>query len=288
MFNRMRKMFKNVLIVSLVCVLMVGCGAGNDADKTEGQSTLDNVSDATSDSDESKNNETSKQETSSEQQTTEETTTEEPTTEPIPDDGQRDKLVAAAKKARDEYVASYEQENGYEFDTFIERAGFYDFNLDGVPEFCTLECNATGILSGWAYVYIDGKYVKQHNIYSYNNMTTYKNLEGNFRTVEQSYRYAIDTESRDITEYSVYVYDYNENGTEYIGMYTEEMETKYKVYYNCDGEKITKEQYDEILNGYLNGYTKVNNCGGKQEFMEEDVEKSLFNAYVSYLKKTKK
>ena len=285
MFNRMRKMFKNILVVSMVCVLMVGCGAGNDADKTEGQSTLDNVSDGTSDSDESKNNETSKQETSSEQQTTEEPTTEEPTTEAIPDDGQRDKLVAAAKVARDEYVASYEQVNGYEFDTFCERVGFYDFNLDGVPEFCTLEANATGILSGWAYVYTDGKYVKQHNIYSYDNMITYKNANGNFCTVEQPYSYAIDGDNKDITEYTVYVYDYNENRTEYIGMYTVEMESKEKVYYNSNNEKITKEQYDEILNGYLNGYTKVSNCGGKYQHASEDVEKSLFDAYVSYLKK---
>ena len=285
MFERMRKSLGNVLVVSMVCVLMVGCGASKEADKTEGQTNLDNVSDATSDNDESKNNETSKQETSSEQSTTEEPTTEEPTTEPIPDDGQRDKLVAAAKKARDEYVASYEQENGYEFDTFSENSAFYDFNLDGVPEFCILEANATGILSGWAYVYTDGKYVKQHNIYSYNNMTTYKNANGNFRTVEKPYSYAIDGDNKDITEYTVYVYDYNENSTEYIGMYTEEMESKEKVYYNSNNEKITKEQYDEILNGYLNGYTKVSNCGGKYQHASEDVEKSLFDAYVSYLKK---
>lgn len=272
MHNKVRKLVKNILMVSIVCAFLVGCGASETESNTEGQSALNNVSENLSENIETENKTTSKQET-----------TTEPTTEAIPDDGQRDKLVAAAKVARDEYVASYEEEYGMEL--WNECAGFYDFNLDGVPEFCTLEPNATGILSGYAYVYVDGQYVKQHNIYSYNQMETYKNAEGNCRTVETRYRYTMNENSEDITEYTVYVYDYNKNQTEQVGIYTEKMETKEKEYYNNNNEKITKEQYDEILNGYLEGYSKVDKCGGKYESIGADVEESLFDAYVSYLKR---
>ncbi len=273
MLSNVRRFYKCAIVCTILCLMLVGCSENENKLEEEKQSTVN----------ESLDNQTIGKESEIKESTTEEPTTEESTTEVIPDDGLRDKLVAAAKLARDEYVSTYEQNNGYEL--FNECVAFYDLNLDGVPEFCTLEPNAIGILSGYAYVYQDGRYVQLTNIVSFNQLSTYKDQNGNSRSKEISYNYTQNENGEDVKQNEVYIYDYKENVSTYIAMYEENMGTNEISYYNDANESITKEQYDEIVNNYFEGYLLVENCGGKYQSVVDDAIQSIFDAYVSYLKK---
>ena len=61
MHNKVRKLVKNILMVSIVCAFLVGCGASEIESNTEGQSTLNNVSENLSENIETENKTTSKQ-----------------------------------------------------------------------------------------------------------------------------------------------------------------------------------------------------------------------------------
>lgn len=204
------------------------------------------------------------------------------------EDGLREELVAAAIAARKKYMA----ENLLE-EIPMEIGAFYDFNLDGVPEYCLMNANAYFISSGNVYEYVDGEYVLKGSLTNYDSMETYKDTNGNMYNI--SYRFYRSSQNH-ITSEKVFADEMNIceykfwNFTQeyFIGTAFEPSpynDVDSAVYYDAYNKEITKEEFDANIESYIQGMTKLRYCGGFWQQIGNDVEENINNAYISYLQK---